>query len=342
MTSPSRVNTGRTCNSCGGLLAANGRYCEFCGASVTKHSTSPVPDRLPSWPPPLVESHNGQPSSLAPQAATARSHDPLEHDASANVAYIGNRLGYTDQGTNFDPLSNVTYHQLLNGKFFTILIAWLLGSLVLGILSITVSVIAIAFGESSGESYAEVLSGALGGVLIVGSVVWSIFSVLLACMFWFTRIPVQLSEWMLTVDGQGSAADAALEHMCAIISARQTPIRSLRVVRLMPAGQQVRSYLRLDDSFFTGFVSSFAYGTDLYIGWIFWLDLSPAGWLTLSLRRMFGGAGKGIYGSLIHDRPKAMREVMHAAVRQGVDMANGEVAPIGQGDRGIPVTNVSL
>ena len=63
----------------------------------------------------------------------------------------------------------------------------------------------------------------------------------------------------------------------------------------------------------------------------------------MSLQRLVSG-GSGIYGSLAHDQPKALREVLHSAVRQGVDIAAGDAEPLGQGAIGYSVqpTTVTL
>lgn len=101
------------------------------------------------------------------------------------------------------------------------------------------------------------------------------------------------------------------------------------------------------DGLYLGFVSSFAYGADLFIGWTFWLHVSPARWLLITFGRVFramGVRGSALYGSLAFDGAKAMREVMHRAVRQGVDVATEQTEAAGQGSIGsaIPVVAVSI
>jgi hypothetical protein len=244
---------------------------------------------------------------------------------------------YSDLGTDFNPLSNAAYHRTLLFQFLATVAVWFAVTAPLTLLQLFASVLSFA-----GQDGVSIPTDTLSATTVVGAVLSLAFSVVLACIFWFRPLSVQLSEWMITIDGAGEGARAALEHMYLIVHNRQTPVRTLRVVRLRAARQQQRDYLRLDDGHFSGFVSSFGYGTDLFIGWTFWLTMSPAQWLWLSLRRMFRSSSDNIYVSLVNDQPKAMREVMHAAVRQGVDMATGRIRPIGQGALGstVPYTTV--
>ena len=89
---------------------------------------------------------------------------------------------------------------------------------------------------------------------------------------------------------------------------------------------------------YRGVVSCFPYGNDLFIGWTFWIHLSPAQWLAIMFRRIFRGSA--VYAGLSFDDPKALREMLHGAVREGVDVAMGRIDPRGDGmgsDSDVPV-----
>jgi len=114
------------------------------------------------------------------------------------------------------------------------------------------------------------------------------------------------------------------------------------VRRFAVMGQGSRDVLEVRQGTFYGLVSCFASGNDLYIGWTFWLYLSPARWLLIWLRRLLWEIrfrGHAIYVSLQFDRAKALREALHSASREGVDVAAGQVAAQGQGTVGslVPV-----
>jgi hypothetical protein len=335
--------SGPVCSVCRAVLASGNAYCENCGARVpappaseTNHGTTPpggpAPMPIPAPAPSTMPAVHYRPQPTNTQA--------LLGAPAPNQTYLGSRLLYGEKTTEFDPLSNAEFLQTLKSRFFGFIGMWFIGAgilfLVFGIPGIvtTASNAISGFGDTSGGS-----GSALLNVWWWLTMLWSLF---LALSFWLTKIPVQLSEWMLTVDGQGAAARPALDHMRAIIAARLVPIRALHVIQLHPGDQRPRDYLHLSSGVYDGFVSSFAYGTDLFIGWTFWLSLSPLKWAATTLGRTFRSRGVGIYGSLLYDPPKAMREVMHSAVRQGVDVATGETAPLAQGEIGsaVPVRTV--
>ncbi len=326
------------CRSCGASLASNSAFCEHCGVQVASSYPTSDPISHGRLSAPKIPSSGPSKSFLTSGADPAA--NPLLGAPSPNQTYLGNRLSYSDLPTNFDPISNPAYRQVLLSQFLATLAAWIIGSVMLFLIFGIAAIVQILSSLSSSGLDPE----SSGALFVIWNAAWGALTIVLFCFFAFRRLSVQLTEWMLTVDGRATAAHAALEHMYAIIYGRQTPVRSIRVVRLAAPRQQPRDYLELDENIFTGFVSSFGFGSDLFIGWSFWLNLSPARWWIMSLRRMFTGEGSGIYGSLMYDEPKAMREVMHSAVRQGVDMATGNTRPLGQGIIGgtVAVESISL
>jgi len=321
-------SAGRPCPECKVEVDPDARFCEQCGAEVPE-SAAPAADR---WSPRIAPAPGTSATSRSGPAGVG-----AQEAGNATQTYLGHRLVYTGLSTDFNPLSNAAFQRTLLFQFLATAAVWFVVTAAITLLQLMAYALSL-----TGEGEASTPTDALSATSVGGAVISVIFSVVLACVFWFRPLSVQLSEWMITIDGAGEGARAALEHMYLIVHNRQTPVRTLRVVRLQAARQQQRDYLRLDDAHFSGFVSSFAYGTDLFIGWTFWLTMSPAQYLWLSLGRMFRDSSNDIYKSLVNDRPKAMREVMHAAVRQGVDMATGRIRPIGQGALGstVPYTSV--
>lgn len=348
MTSVPAPGSDTSCQNCGAALPPGSAFCEKCGSRVSgaeggahaMETTAPS-----SWPAPS-QPYPGQPgapvgSFPAPSVEDRHLQDNLlVGSASPNETYLGNRLAYTDAGTNFDPLDNPSYQRALLSQFAATVSAWMIGSvvlfLVLGIAGIAQQIRLIQENALSAFGGGAVPSSPL---LWIWLILWALLSIALAVLFWMRKLTVQLSEWMLTVDGQGRVAALALDHMYTIIAARRTPIGQMSVVRLNPSKQQTRDYLRVDDGVFTGFVSCFPYGADLFIGWSYWINMSPGRWLIMTAQRIFRG-GDAIYTSLAYDQPKALREVLHSAVRQGVDIAAGNAEPQGRGtlDYQVPLT----
>jgi hypothetical protein len=72
----------------------------------------------------------------------------------------------------------------------------------------------------------------------------------------------------------------------------------------------------------------------LYVGWTFWLRISPARWLLLSLARIWQTLMRRadeLHVTLRFDYARAMREAMHSVAREGIDVAIGQLHAQGQG-----------
>lgn len=247
-----------------------------------------------------------------------RSRDPLVGEAVPNATYLGQRLLYEKPPeASFDPLANTQY--LLEAAKHALLF-WIIW-IVLGFITFIPTLLLSVATKSAG-----ILAVWFIGGLIVG---------LALTLIWFFRpLPALLSEWKFAVDEKGPAGLTAFEHITWSFQQRETPVESVRVRRISQPGVPTRDYLEARDGVFTGYVSCFAYGNDLYIGWTFWLYLSPCRWMITALVRVwqtFTLRGSELYITLRYDTARAMREAMHSACREGVDVAAGQIAPRGQG-----------
>ncbi len=111
----------------------------------------------------------------------------------------------------------------------------------------------------------------------IGTAAGVLAAIILGGLYRLLPVPALLSEWKLSVDGRAAAAEATLEHMAWAVRRREIPLDEIQVRRLEGAGGQSRDYLELRRAEFTGFISCFAYGQDLYLGWTFWLGSRPCG-----------------------------------------------------------------
>jgi hypothetical protein len=131
------------------------------------------------------------------------------------------------------------------------------------------------------------------------------------------------------------AVAEVLDHIAWVLRGRATPLTSLEVRRLHPpGGETVKDYLELRSTIFYGYVACFPYGTDLYVGWAFWVRLSPFWYLCMVIMRIWQSLtnrGNDLYTSLRFDTARALREVMHSAAREGTDVAVGERQGQGRG-----------
>jgi hypothetical protein len=119
-----------------------------------------------------------------------------------------------------------------------------------------------------------------------------------------------------------------------VLRGRAVPLDSLQVRRLRLPGAGVRDYLELRRGLFTGYVACFSFGQDLYVGWTFWVTISPFQYVCMIIVRIWhslSNRGSDLYTTLRYDSARAMRETMHSAAREGVDVAIGQLPGQGQG-----------
>ena len=243
--------------------------------------------------------------------------DTLVGAGSPSANYLGHRLVYEQGEVQLDPLTSPRYLLALALRWFFFTLIWLAGELVL--LAVT-TVLGIITGGGQG-------SAVLVGLGFLLNIIWSLG---LIVAYWLLPVPALISEWKLTLDGRSEAQDDALDHVAFALEARAAPISEVVALQLSVSGQPDRTYLRVRDGFYSAYASCFAFGTDLYIGWTFWLYLSPLRWFLLwwtrSLRSLRPTSPiVDVNKSL--DTARAMRELVHRAVHEGVDVAvTGRVA----------------
>lgn len=238
--------------------------------------------------------------------------------ATPNAQYLGRRLMYDQEPeASFDPLDNTRLLRqfLLRAVLFYAL--YFIG----GIIS------AVAF-----------LILGLIGLGLAAEYLWFIASIIFSLLFLglvlFVPVPVQISEWKFFVDGKASVATVAFDHIAWVLQQRQTPLEQVQVRRLNLAAGESRDYLEIRRGLFSGLISCFAYGNDLYLGWTFWLRISLARCLLMFVVRVWQTVTHQVndmYVKLRYDYARAMREAMHSAAREGLDVATGQTRPQGKG-----------
>jgi hypothetical protein len=303
------------CPRCGAGVSDEDAFCGECGAAVEKPMAPPPP------PPPLVAS----PVPVAPAApvdgGSLTADDPLRGTAVANEVYQGQRLTYDpDRVQYLDPMSSAVGHEMWRQAKVHLMAAVLV--------CLILSPLLLAMGANAAST--------IFALLLLGFLL----------LYLFKRVPVGVSEWRFLVDDKGAAGPSAFEHIAWSLRRRGTPIDSMNVKRLGQHGGRSQDYLEIREGIFTGYVSCFAYGGDLFIAWTFWLRISPFRrwmasigrlWQTLTLRGSF------LHVAVRYDRGKALREAIHSAAREGIDVAAGKVSAKGAGTIGsdIPVELVT-
>jgi len=261
-----------------------------------------------AWPAPGPS----RPSSALPQGG------PAVGQAGPNATYTGLRLQYQPTPEpGFDPLGSVRYIRQMAMR-------WLLYFIV------------YCFGAFAGLIFCGLVALVIS--LQAGIILFAIAAVVaglaLAICFWFLKIPVQLSEWKISVDNKAAAAPMVFDHIAWVLRGREAPLDSLQVRRLRLPVDGARDYLELRRGLFNGYVACFPFGQDLYVGWTFWMTLSPFRYVCMIVARLwqsFVNKGNDLYTSFRYDSARAMRETMHSAAREGIDVAIGQLAGQGHG-----------
>jgi hypothetical protein len=336
-----------TCTSCRAVIESDDTFCTSCGAKQVAPvetdswdgppdapvGVGPTPLTAPPPPPPNPSERTFNPAPIgAPPTSGGLpgllASDQLLGQAAPNTMYVGQRLMYEKEQAleEFDPLRSTRFLLEVARRAFLMWLVWAIGC-------IPVFIVAVILGVAN-HTFGTVI-----GVLLL--LAWCF---VMACVFWLSKLPGQLSEWKFTVDDKGQAAPVVFDHVAWALQRRNTPMDSLSLRRFKVMSQGPRDVLEIKQGIFRGFVSCFENGVDLYIGWTFWLYLSPARYLWTAFRRLLWelrNKGHAIYVSLQFDRAKALREALHSAVREGVDVAAGEQIAHGQGTIGSIVPVVS-
>jgi hypothetical protein len=152
-------------------------------------------------------------------------------------------------------------------------------------------------------------------------------ALVLGIAFWLIPVPALLAEWTQVMEESSDATQTAFEHINSAFRAHDAPADSVRVRSASRPGEGHREYLELRRGHFSGYISCFAHEHDLYVGWTFWLHMSPLRLLMMVISRNLQDVtsrGDGIYRSLPFESTRALVAAMHGAALAGIDAAGSE------------------
>jgi hypothetical protein len=174
----------------------------------------------------------------------------------------------------------------------------------------------------------------------LGFLIWA--GMLLA----YLLMPVagRLAQWSRLLSLSGAASEIAFEHVSKAVQRHATPFDSFRPRTLMPPGEGFRRYLELRRGVFAGFISCFPHGRDLYVGWTFWIYMSPLRLAMMKIGRKvqdWTGRGNDMHQTLRYESTRATIAALHACTLEGVEAAirilNPEInLPDGDGEINLP------
>ncbi|MGW7060945.1 hypothetical protein ACWGHM_20790 [Streptomyces sp. NPDC054904] len=161
-----------------------------------------------------------------------------------------------------------------------------------------------------------------GGELGVGQVLGFIafWVVLLAA-----RINEPVSEWKTLLEDKHAASSSAYAAVYGALARRKIPVSAVPVrIRSDIMPDVVNNRLVIRSGRYVAYVTVFGYGTSLYVGWTMWRSRSGAVIIGHFLKDLVGGMFNrtgAINQMLRTEKPRAMREAVHSAAREGVEVA---------------------
>jgi hypothetical protein len=275
------------CGSCGSPMRADDAFCGVCGQAAMSPAPAPSP-----------------PSTKAP---TTR-----------YTEVIGRRPAYLPESSTvekdvagpLDPLFNPRYRrQLLRRSFLLAGVAC-----------------AFDFVASLLDLLISLVHGTLG-LLTFAPVLWVLSLIVVIVVFWVLPVPARLGDWHRLVTFRAPEAASTLDYIREALDRHHTPYDWLGFKPITPPGEGRKLYLELRRGFFAGYISCFAHGDDLYIGWTFWIYVSPLRALIMRLGRKvqdYTGRGNDIYQTLRFESTQAAIIAMHACTLEGIGFATGE------------------
>ena len=216
---------------------------------------------------------------------------------------------------NLDPVRNARYlaYVLRQAGLFTGIY----------LLIETVLSLCLLLSRAAGPTFGSVLRLEIDSLWLV--------ALALATLFWLIPVPALLTEWSLLMEQGSDAARLAFEQINSAFGAHGAPLDSQRVRTLSRRREDDREYLELRRGHFRGYISCFAHGTDLYVGWTFWLYMSPLRLLMMVIGRSIRDAtsrGNAIQRSLRFESTRALVAAIHGATLAGIDAASDQINPV--------------
>jgi hypothetical protein len=172
-------------------------------------------------------------------------------------------------------------------------------------------------------------------VLLAGSedgpaLVMTIGALLSTLLFWavllFSQMEEPISEWRTLIEDKSRAASSAYAVIYGSLSRRRIPVNSaaMRIRTDILSQEIVNNRLTISDREYVAYVSVFEYGTSLYVGWTMFRARRGTVLIARFLKDVLGGflGRTGLIVQMLRtERARAMREAVHSAVREGVEVA---------------------
>ncbi|KAA2251369.1 adhesin [Solihabitans fulvus] len=222
-----------------------------------------------------------------------------------DAAYLDKTLRHREVETSLD--DSVSWRFMLS--------LWLRGLFVAFVVLFVFAVLSLLL-EIGGS-----LEGAAGLSILgsIGSV--AAFWVIVLC----TKAQEPIAEWRVLLADRQDSAESVYSQISGALLHRRIPLaHGSRRIRTGFGANEVSNRMVLSEGSYLAYVSVFPYGTSLYLGWTMWR--SRRGYQLVwqfivdILLSAFGRTDPDRI-MLRTERPRAMREAVHAACREGLFVA---------------------
>lgn len=171
-----------------------------------------------------------------------------------------------------------------------------------------------AFGQSSGPNLGLLSAGALVSFVVF----WVVLLI--------SRLPEPIAEWKVLLEEKAPAAEHAYAAIYGSLARRRIPVAAVpaRVRSDVLTREIVNNRLVISERGYVAYATVFAYGTSLYVGWTMWRNRFGAQLIGTFLKDLVGGmfGRTGMINQMLRtEKVRAMREAVHSAVREGVEVA---------------------
>lgn len=168
---------------------------------------------------------------------------------------------------------------------------------------------------------------AIGAGAGAGAGFMTLSSLISVGVFWVVllggKLAEPISEWRVLLDGRTDRAGAVYQRIEETLETRAIPLARKKPDLTTDLGKSGKR-LVLRDGTYIAYVSVFSYGTSLYLGWMMWRSRRGSE----LIKRFVTDLLLGLQGRndtevimLRTEEPRAMREAVHAACREGLVVA---------------------
>ncbi len=159
---------------------------------------------------------------------------------------------------------------------------------------------------------------------IVGLLWFVVSGFLSVALFWvvllFARVPEPIAEWRVLLAERYGRRESVYHGIRQVLHTRGYPVRVEE--------QEGRMILR--ENTYSVYISVFAYGSSLYLGWMMWRSRRGYQFIGQYLRDMMQGIqgrNQVEWQMLRSERARALREAAHIACREGLAVALSDTTP---------------